>query len=105
MEKFPYIQIVMIRGVSVNIDKSGNTDCSILLDLMKRDLQQYMKDCNGVIDRKEILKMVKQMSETLFAFKEYQLIYGDIKPKNVLLNFNNDANIADFDSAKISQNS
>ena len=42
-EKFPYIQIVMIHGVSINIDKLGNTDCSILMDLMKRDLQAYMK--------------------------------------------------------------
>ena len=33
----------MIHGVSINIDKAGNTDCSILMDLMKRDLQAYMK--------------------------------------------------------------
>ena len=34
VEDNPKIQIVMIHGISINIEKNGIVECSLLLDLM-----------------------------------------------------------------------
>ena len=85
------IYIDKIKGVSLdygeNINKVPYLKMVLFMDYMPSDLKRFAesnegKDCSFEIKKKHLL----EICDSLEYFKSEQIVHGDLKPENVLIN-------------------
>ena len=97
-------RLLKIRGISIDINKSNFAQIAIYSDLMHRDLQAFIKEFAPGHNELAKFKVLKQICEGVQSLQHKDLIHGDLKPRNVLLDKADNALLADFGTLKLQTN-
>jgi serine/threonine protein kinase len=85
----PHDRICHFIGCTINRESS-----SIVMDYYKRTLYSYIPKCTR--SREERLRIMLEIQSGLSYIHENEIIHGDLKPANILLDSDHHVRIADF---------
>ncbi|KAI5069598.1 hypothetical protein GOP47_0015899 [Adiantum capillus-veneris] len=110
LRKLRHRNLLKVRGCVINLDVQA-----MVLEFMPNgSLQQYLyQDANQYFQKRlsqqVVLKIAQGVANALaYLHHEYDavpIIHGDVKPSNILLDFELEAHLADFGLAKLAKSS
>jgi serine/threonine protein kinase len=72
----------------------------IVFEKCKSDLDTYIKENYTTIDKEQKIEWIHQLISGLLFLHDNKIIHRDIKPKNILISFDNQVKISDFGFAR-----
>ncbi|WUR02237.1 cyclin-dependent kinase [Vairimorpha necatrix] len=81
----------IINLLEINVE---NSEIFLIFPYVRFDLNKYLK--KNIPNKKEIIHIIKQISEGLKYLKSQNILHRDIKTSNILLDFDLNIKIADF---------
>ena len=74
--------------------------CLVINKVPGLDLEQWLKQQNRTIDRKQAISWLKQLLDILSQLHQQQYFHRDIKPSNIILQPNGQLTLIDFGAAR-----
>ena len=80
----------ILKTVGISLDK----DFLIIMELCKTDLRTFIKSQS--VEYKEVLKLLIYLTSALAHMHSQKMIHRDLKPLNIMLDFEGNLRLADF---------
>lgn len=105
MGHFRNPRLVTLYGIYLQEIRSNKLQCGFVMELMKKDLETYLyNDQNADKSFKKKIKITIEVMKAIHYLHSNGVVHRDIKPKNILLNENDEAKLADLGIAKVLEN-